>query len=144
VSGTGSPAEVAARILAAHPAAGALGVELVGAGAGTAAVRLTVGDAMVNGLGVCHGGVVFALADLAATVAASGDDRAVAAVGSTVELLAPGQPGAGVTATAGVVHATGRAAVVDVTVTDDGGVVLALVRCRLRRGDGPAVPASAG
>ena len=41
-----------------------LGIEIVNVRPRGASVRLTVRDDMVNGFGVCHGGVTFALASL--------------------------------------------------------------------------------
>lgn len=131
----------AAAILAAHRQAAALDVSLGEVGPGSAVLSLTVGPDMVNGLGVCHGGVLFALADLATTVAAGGGGRSVLVVGSTIELLSPAHLGTVVEARAVEVHARGRTAVYDTALAGPDGAVLALVRCRVRLVEGSAAPA---
>ena len=55
----------AQKMLAADRLSNSLGVELRAIGTGRATMSLTVGDDMVNGHAICHGGVVFALADSA-------------------------------------------------------------------------------
>ena len=44
-----------------------LDMELTEVGPGRAQMSMTIGQRMVNGHGVCHGGYIFALADTAAS-----------------------------------------------------------------------------
>lgn len=128
--------DAAAALLAAHGPATTLGVRVVEVGAGRAVLSLAVEPAMLNGLGVCHGGVLVSVAELAARVAAGtvGDDPQ--AVGASIELLSPARPGMVVEARAELVHQRGRSAVCDVAL-GAGGEALALVRTRLRLGRRP-------
>jgi acyl-CoA thioesterase len=58
----------------------ALGIGIDVREAGEAVARMTVRDDMVNGFGVCHGGLLFTLADTAFAFACNGyDDRTFAA-----------------------------------------------------------------
>lgn len=127
----GDPRDVASALLSAHPAAAALGVTLVDASKGRATVRLVVGETMVNGHDICHGGIIFGLADLACMVAASATGDEVIARGATVELLNPAPLGAVLDATATVTAARGRGGIYDAAVRTSDGTVVALLRDRL-------------
>jgi acyl-CoA thioesterase len=52
-------------MMASDAASRMLGIQLLEYGEGWARVQLTVRADMVNGHGVCHGGVIFSLADTA-------------------------------------------------------------------------------
>ena len=52
-------------MLASDAASRMLGIELVDYGRGWARTRMTVRENMVNGHGMCHGGLIFSLADTA-------------------------------------------------------------------------------
>ena len=53
--------KVAQQLGERNASAAALGIELVDIGIGRATVAMTVRSDMANGLGVCHGGVIFTL-----------------------------------------------------------------------------------
>jgi uncharacterized protein (TIGR00369 family) len=57
--------------MASDAASQMLGIELAGYGPGWARTRMTVRDDMVNGHGICHGGLIFSLADTASTTSPS-------------------------------------------------------------------------
>lgn len=61
-----------------------LGMELVDVQPRAATVRLTVRDDMVNGFGVCHGGVAFALADTAFAFACNTHGRITVSVDNSI------------------------------------------------------------
>ena len=66
----------------------ALGVAIDVREAGEAVARMTVRDDMVNGFGVCHGGLLFTLADTAFAFACNGyDDRTLAA--AAIDFMRP-------------------------------------------------------
>jgi acyl-CoA thioesterase len=79
---------------------------------------------MVNGLGVCHGGFIFTLADSAMAFASNSyNERALAQLGS-VTFLRPGRLGETLTAVAEERARAGRTGVYDVRISgSDGGVV---------------------
>jgi acyl-CoA thioesterase len=110
----------AAALWAEDRAAQALGMELVAIGPGTATLAMTVTEAMTNGHGMVHGGMVFTLADSAFAFACnSHGERAVAQQGA-ITYLKPGRLGERLVATARERARTGRSGLYDVTVTVDG------------------------
>src|SRR5260370_36963893 len=65
-AGRSGPVEV---MMASDAASRMLGIELAGYGPGWARTRMTVRDDMVNGHGICHGGLIFRLAVTAVVLA---------------------------------------------------------------------------
>jgi acyl-CoA thioesterase len=63
--------DVAAHMLAGDAFTRSLGMELLDVAPRRATVRLSVRADMVNGFGICHGGVTFALADSALAFASN-------------------------------------------------------------------------
>lgn len=110
----------------------ALGVELVEVGGGTAVTRMVVRPDMVNGHDVCHGGLIFTLADTAFAFACNSHGPVTLAAGASIEFLAPGRGGSTLTATASETYHRGRNGHYDVEVIDDEGVTIALFRGRSR------------
>lgn len=117
-------------MLAADAASRTLGIELVDASAGSATVSMLVTEAMVNGLGVCHGGVVFTLADTAMAIASNSSGVPTLASAASIELLAPSAVGDRLSATCTEVIKPGRSAINDAVVTNSDGTVVALFRGR--------------
>jgi acyl-CoA thioesterase len=105
-----------------------LGIELDEVGAGRASVRMTVAEWMLNGHGICHGGLVFTLADTAFSLACnSGEDAAVAAACDVV-FAAPARAGDVLVAEAAERTRFGRSGVYDVSVRRDDGTAIAEFR----------------
>lgn len=96
-----------------------IGVEHVSEGRAT--VTMTVREEMLNGFGIAHGGMIFALADSAFAMAcnpAEGSvDTVTVASGVDINFLAPGLPGGLLTADARRVHTAGRSGIYDIRVT---------------------------
>ncbi|QAY64964.1 hydroxyphenylacetyl-CoA thioesterase PaaI [Xylanimonas allomyrinae] len=107
-----------------------LGITLVEERAGRAVMTLTVTDALTNGFGITHGGVVFTLADTAFAVACNEDERITISSGADIAFLAPTTSGDVLTATAVRRARRGRTGLYDVTVTADDGTVVAEMRGR--------------
>jgi acyl-CoA thioesterase len=61
-----------------------LGMEVVDVRPRASTVRLTVRDDMVNGFGVCHGGVAFSLADSAFAFACNTHGRITVSIENTI------------------------------------------------------------
>lgn len=117
---------------AADTASRRLGIELDEVGAGRARVRLAVAEWMLNGHGLCHGGLVFTLADTAFALACnSGPEDAVAAACDIV-FAAPARAGDELVAEAAERTRFGRSGVYDVTVRRSDGTVIAEFRGRSR------------
>ena len=66
-----------------------LGVEVVQVKPGMATVRMTVRKEMLNGHGLCHGGVTFALADTALAFAANAHGRLATSIECSITYPAP-------------------------------------------------------
>jgi acyl-CoA thioesterase len=78
---------------AGDAASKALGIRVDVPEAGQAVASMTVREDMVNGFDVCHGGIVFTLADTAFAFACNGyDDRTFAAAAS-IDFLRPARLG---------------------------------------------------
>lgn len=112
----GQPGPVEA-MLAADAASRMLGIELAGYGPGWARARMTVRDDMVNGHGICHGGLIFSLADTAFACACNSWGPVTVAAGGDIVFIAPARNGDVLTAEARVRSRYGRNGIYDVTVT---------------------------
>lgn len=104
------------------------GMVLVSCGPGTAVTRMTVTPEHCNGHGICHGGVIFGLADSAFAFACNSYNRNAVAQHNTITYIAPGRSGAELTATAREISLKGKNGIYDVTVTDETGATVAEFR----------------
>lgn len=95
---------------------------------GTATLSLTIASHQTNGHGICHGGVIFALADSAFAFACNSRNQAAVAQHNTITYIAPGRLGDQLSATAREVSLSGRSGIYDVTVTTSSGTVIAEFR----------------
>jgi len=107
-----------------------LGMRLDAAWPGGARVVMRVRTDMVNGHGVCHGGLVFALADSAFAFACNSSNRATVAASAQIEFLIPAELGDVLTATAREHWRSRRAGIYDVLVENQAGTRVALFRGR--------------
>lgn len=120
-------------MLGRDAASRALGIELEEVGPGRAVLTMRVRDDMVNGYGLCHGGLMASLADSAFAVACNSYGEVAVAAGFDVTFLEPGRAGDLLRAHALEKARRGRSGLYDVTVTRAGdGVVLAEFRGRSR------------
>jgi acyl-CoA thioesterase len=125
--------EAVQSLYAADRASQALGIRIMDVAPGRVRVEMTVRPDMVNGHGMCHGGIVFTLADSAFAFACNSHGEPMVAAGAGIEFLAPTPLGERVTATAAEISRTGRHGIYDVTVSDSAGKVLAQFRGRCAR-----------
>lgn len=116
-------------------AAALLGYEVVEMGPGRAVVRMVVRDDMVNGLGVCHGGLIFTLADSAMAHASNSHGIEAVAVAASIDLVRPAHAGAVLTAEAVERFHGGRTGLYDAIVTDGDGELVARFHGRTRHRD---------
>lgn len=137
------PQSVAEKVLetlvAQDTAARSLGVVVEGIGPGTAKVRMTVRDDMLNGFGTCHGGYITALADTAFAYSCNSHNEMSVASGINLDFVAPGRTGDILSAVAIEVSATARTGVYDITVTNQNGVLIAVMRGKSYRFKGRPV-----
>lgn len=111
-------------------AARAHGIEVRAIGPASATLSMRVREDMLNGHGVCHGGLIATLADTAFAYACNACNQQTVAAGFAIDLVAPGQPGDLLTATAIEVSRGRRTGVYDVDVRDQQGRLVALFRGR--------------
>lgn len=117
-----------------------LGMTLEHIGAGTATMSMEVTQPMVNGLGVCHGGFIFTLADSACGYASNSYNERTVLQSSQIALLAPALLGMRLVAEAVERHRAERSAIYDVTVKNEAGATIAEFRGHVRRIPGKLVP----
>jgi acyl-CoA thioesterase len=103
-----------------------LGLEVTHVAPNAATVRMTVRPEMVNGFGVCHGGIPFSLADSALAFASNTHGRVTVSIENSIRYPAPIMPGDVLTATAVEHNSTRRLAFFSVTVTKGDGTVAGL------------------
>ena len=109
-----------------------LGYAVVSSAPGAAVVRMTIRDDMVNGLDVCHGGLIFTLADSAMAHASNSHGVQSFAVAASIDFVSPARAGTTLTAEAVEQDRRGRTALYDVTVTDEDGALVARFHGRTR------------
>ena len=107
-----------------------LGMTVESCARGVASVSMPVRADMVNGHGVCHGGLIFALADSAFAFACNSHGDNTVAAGAAIEFLAPGRQGDLLTATAHERWRTGRTGIYEIEVRNQRGEAIALFRGR--------------
>jgi acyl-CoA thioesterase len=122
------PDAVGAAMYARDFASQALGIVLDEIGATHATMSMTVRRDMLNGHAMCHGGLIFTLADTAFAYACNAENQAAVALGCDVSFAAPAREGERLTATARRRVQQGRTGIYDVEVANASGQVIALFR----------------
>jgi acyl-CoA thioesterase len=117
----------------------ALGMRITGVRPGWARVVMRVRADMVNGHGLCHGGMVFSLADSAFAFACNSYNDSTVAAAASIEFMAAVHEGDELTAEASEAWRSRRSGLYDITVTNQRGERIALFRGRSHRVDGRVV-----
>lgn len=104
------------------------GMAITAVGPGSATLTMPVRADMLNGHGICHGGMIFTLADSAFAFACNTYNTLTVAQSNQITYLAPGTAGDTLTATATEVARRGRSGTYDVVVTSGDGQTIALFR----------------
>ena len=107
---------------------GWLGLELLEVRPRYAAVRMKVRPDMLNGFGVCHGGVTFSLADSAFAFAANTHGRVTVSIDNSITYPATVMTGDVLTAVASEESEANRIAFYSVRVTNQHDSIVALFR----------------
>lgn len=121
------------RVLKAH------GIRFEAVGPGYAKLTMTVREDMLNGFDICHGGFITVLADTAFAYSCNSYNEQTVASGISLDFMAPGRPGDVLCAEAKEVFAAGRTGVYDITVTNQKGELIAVMRGKSYRLKGRAV-----
>ena len=106
----------------------AMGMRIDAIGPGTATLSMPVRDDMLNGHGICHGGLIFTLADSAFAFACNTYNALTVAQSNHITYLSPGSANDTLTAHATEVARKGRSGTYDVVVTASDGQQIALFR----------------
>ena len=122
--------EVGARLRAQDAAVNALGITLEAIGPGNACLAMKVREDMINGAGICHGGLITTLADSAFAFACNSYNKLTLAAGISVDFIAPAHQNDVLTASANEVSRGARSGVYDVAVTNQRGETVAVLRGR--------------
>ena len=130
---------VGVHLFANDRASKAMGMRIVAISEGAAFLEMPVRDDMLNGFDICHGGFITTLADSAFAFACNSTGEMTVAAGLTVDFLAPARAGDLLTARAFEVVQSGRTGVYDITVTNQRGEQIAMVRGRAHRMKGKRV-----
>ena len=136
---TPDPEAVAARLYEQDAAVRALGITVDTIGPGCARLVMEVRPDMINGAGICHGGMITMLADAAFAFACNSYNKVTLATGITVDFITPANQGDVLTATANEVSRTARTGVYDVTVTNQHDKTVAVLRGRCHEVRGRSV-----
>ncbi len=121
------------RMWADDAASAHLGMEAVTVEVDHAVVRMTVGEHMVNGHDVAHGGYLFTLADSTFALACNSRGTLTVAAGADIVFVTSARLGDVLVAEARVRVDYGRSGITDVTVTREAdGAVIAEFRGRSR------------
>lgn len=106
----------------------ALGMELVEVHPGYARMRMPVRPDFLNGHQICHGGLIFALADSTFAFACNSYNVNTVAAGCSIEFLRPVHGGDVLTAEAVEQTRNGRYGIYDIRVTNLAGETVAMFR----------------
>ena len=143
-----SPHELAAQVGEAMFAADAaskefLQMELLACEPGRAVMRMKVRAAMLNGHRICHGGLIFTLADSTFAFACNSHNKVTVAAGCSIEFLKPAHLGDVLTCEGVEQVLQGRHGVYDMKVTNQRGEVVAVFRGKSAQIPGTVVPEAA-
>ena len=130
---------VAAALYARDRAAQGMGITLLEVRPGFARMTMTVRPDMLNAHDICHGGYTFALADTTFAYACNNRNHVTVAAGCNIVYPAAGRLGDILIAVAEEKLLRGRSGIYDITVTNQNGDIVALMRGQSRRLEGKVV-----
>jgi acyl-CoA thioesterase len=130
----------AAALYEGDRASQALGMRIETVAPGEVRVAMTVRADMLNGHRLCHGGLIFALADSAFAFACNSHGDNTLAAAASIDFLAPAREGDALTASAKELWRAGRSGLYEITITNQRGERIALFRGRSHRIEGRLIP----
>jgi acyl-CoA thioesterase len=127
-------------MLAQDEASRALGMVVEEIAPGQARLSMSVRGDMINGHDLCHGGLIFTLADSAFAFACNARNQATVAAAAEIQFVSPARKGETLVAVARERVSMGRSGIYDIEVTDRAsGRLVALFRGRAHRIEGGIV-----
>jgi acyl-CoA thioesterase len=118
--------KIADHLRAREGTGAAWNIEIEEAREGHARIAMVVRKDMLNGHAICHGGMIFALADTAFAYACNSRNVETVAQNATIAFLAPGREGDRLVAEAREQALSGRSGVYQVTVANQKGEKIAV------------------
>ena len=140
-----TPPDLSARVGAAMFAVDAaskdfLQMELLACEPGRARLRMTVREPMLNGHKICHGGLIFTLADSTFAYACNSHNKVTVASGCSIEFLKPAHLGDVLTCEGVEQVLQGRHGIYDMRVSNQRGEVIAVFRGKSTSIQGTVIP----
>lgn len=117
-----------------------LQMELLACEPGRARLRMTVREPMLNGHKICHGGLIFTLADSTFAFACNSHNKVTVAAGASIEFLKPAHLGDVLTCEGVEQVLQGRHGIYDMQVTNQRGETVAMFRGKSTSIQGTVVP----
>ena len=105
-----------------------MGISLEEVNEGSASLSLTIIEQHINGHGICHGGIIFTLADSAFAFACNSRNIASVAQHATITFIEPAKLGDKLSACAEEISLVKRNGIYDVTVKNQNGRLIAEFR----------------
>lgn len=105
-----------------------LGIELITISEGYSKIKMTVRKEMINGLGIVHGGIAFALSDSAFAFACNNRNNLSVALDTSINFTKPVMVGDVLTAEAKELHNGKSTGLYHITVTNNRNHVVALFK----------------
>lgn len=124
---------VVSKMLAADQASTSLGMRLIEVRPGHAKLAMRVREDMLNGFGLCHGGMMFALADTAFAAGCNSWGPPTVGAGTTMDFLLPGHAGDELLAVCDCVSQSGRTGLYDIKIYNQQQECIAVMRGRSYR-----------
>lgn len=118
-----------------------LGLRLLEIRPGYARMTMAVRDEFLNGHNICHGGLIFTLADSTFAFACNSHNHNTVAAGCAIEYLKPVHGGDELSAEATEQVRSGRHGIYDIRVTNRAGETVAMFRGKSAQIKGHVVPA---
>lgn len=118
----------------------ALGMEILEVRPGYARLQMDVRDDFLNGHGICHGGLIFTLADSTFAFACNSYNVSTVAAGCSIEFLRAVKGGDRLTAEGVEQSLTGRTGIYDIRVTNREGETVAMFRGKSAQIKGTVIP----
>lgn len=117
-----------------------LQMELVACEPGRAVMRMKVREPMLNGHKICHGGLIFTLADSTFAFACNSHNKVTVAAGCSIEFLKPAHLGDVLTCEGVEQMLQGRHGIYDMRVTNQKGETVAMFRGKSATIQGTVLP----
>ena len=115
-------------------------MELLSCAPGRAVMRMKVRAAMLNGHRICHGGLIFTLADSTFAFACNSHNKVTVAAGCSIEFLKPAHEGDVLTCEGVEQVLQGRHGIYDMKVSNQRGEVIAMFRGKSTSIQGTVIP----